>query len=101
MITPEDRKQIVLDHADAGASIQQICAASGLHPSRVYALLREHRPDRPRQTRKRNSVVPQQIVALRAIGTKPARIARLLSVTPQYVYKVLKETVDNPPVQGQ
>jgi len=77
--------------ADAGATVPQLCAASGLKPTRVYALLREHRPGRPRKPRRRTSDVPMKIRGLVATGIKPTRVAFLLGITPAYVYKVLGE----------
>jgi hypothetical protein len=62
-----------------------------LTPGRVYAVLREHYPDRPRTPRGRTSDKPRAIQGLNEHGIKPARIAVLLSVTRQYVYRVLGE----------
>jgi len=82
----------VLRLADAGATVQAMCSQSGLKTGRVYAILRQHRPERPRQARRRTSDVPDKVRALHATGAKPSRIAFVLDVTPAYVYAILKRT---------
>ncbi len=79
----------ILRLCDAGKHPGEIAAALDIPAGRVYAVLREHRPDRKRKPRAHTSVLRSQILALAAIGTKPARIAMLLNVTRQYVYKVV------------
>lgn len=70
-------------------SVEQIAAACDLSAGRVYAILREHRPDRARKPRRQTSVVPAKVRALHKRGTGAARIAALLGVKRQYVYRIL------------
>lgn len=79
----------VLKLADEGARVEAMCATSGLCMSRVYGILREYRPNRPRQSRRPTSSVPAKVRALAAIGTPPKRIAHVLQVSASYVYQIL------------
>lgn len=74
---------------DAGATVAEMQAATGLKQSRIYSLLREHRPDRPRQARRCTSDVPFKVRGLVGQGIAPRRAAELLGVTPAYVYAIL------------
>jgi hypothetical protein len=75
--------------ADGGADADELRTRSGLEKSRVYGLLREHRPNRQRKARRQTSRVPEAVRALSALPTEPQRIAYLLGVTPSYVYQIL------------
>lgn len=77
----------LLRDADAGERVDALAARHNLDTSQVYRILREHRPDRPRTARKRTSNVPAKIAALAAAGSTPNRVAELLSVSRQYVYR--------------
>jgi len=78
--------------ADDGADVPTIAARVSLGEGRVYALLRKHRPDRARKPRKRTSELPAKVLGLRAAGvTDPVRIAFLLDVSRQYVYRILAD----------
>ncbi len=77
--------------SDAGTPVAAIAEVVGLTQGRVYALLREYRPNRPRALRGRTSDKPRAIEGLNRLGFKPARIASLLGVKRQYVYRVLGE----------
>jgi len=79
----------ILSAADRGERIASIAAAAGVSVGRVYAILREHRPERTRSRRTVTSTVPLQVRALYAAGTKPRRIAELLGVSRAYVYAIL------------
>lgn len=83
----------ILSRADAGETVAAIAAGADVTAGRVYAVLRKHRPNRARKLRVRTSRIPDQIRALDAIGTKPARIAFLLDVRRQYVYRILGEPI--------
>lgn len=86
-----DRLNTILRLADAGVLVATIAAAVALTPGRVYALLRVHRPDRQRTPRPCTSDKPRAIRGLAGEGIRPARIAALLGVRRQYVYRVLGE----------
>jgi hypothetical protein len=77
--------------ADGGADVPALREASGLQTSRVYGLLREHRPDRKRKARRPTSRIPDMVRALAALPKPPSapRIAELAGVTPAYVYQIL------------
>ena len=76
---------------DEGATVDALKAATGLQESRVYGLLRKHRPDRPRQKRRETSDKPRIVRGLAGepYRIKPQRIAFLLDIAPAYVYKIL------------
>lgn len=77
----------LLRDADTGAKVAALAARHGLSASQVYRILREHRPDRPRSSRRRTSDKPAKIVALAASGASAARVAELLGVSRAYVYR--------------
>lgn len=77
----------ILRDSDAGARVDDLAKRYELDPSAVYRILREHRPDRPRSARRRVSNLPAKIEALAGAGSKPARVAELLGVSRQYVYR--------------
>jgi len=85
-----DTLATILRIADAGGTVEAMCAASGYKPTRVYAILREQRPDRPRQRRRRTSGIPDKVRGLTAQGIQPARVAFLLGISSAYVYMILK-----------
>ena len=90
MTTDADQRcEKVCQLSDAGETVEAICEATGLKFGRVYDILRKHRPNRPRQPRKRTSRLPEMICGLADHGIKPPRIAVLLKITPAYVYAVL------------
>lgn len=91
MTTPDDI-QALLAHHDAGATVADLVRESGMGQTRVYALLKAHRPDRKR-TRRRTSSVPAKVRGLVASGIKPARVAVLLGVSRAYVYACLKQGI--------
>ena len=81
----------ILEINDRGGTVAEMIEASGLGQTRVYALLKEHRPKRARQPRKRTSDLPWHVRHLAAASIKPPRIAFLLEITPAYVYRILSE----------
>jgi hypothetical protein len=85
--------KITLDHflvlADQHVDADELCVRAGIRKSRVYGLLRQHRPDRARKPRRLTSTVPDAVRALAALPTEPQRIAYLLNITPSYVYQIL------------
>lgn len=76
---------------DIGQHAEQIASALGVPRGRVYAVLREHRPDRGRKPRRRVSSLPVKIHGYKARGIGQSRIAVLLGTSRQYVHKVLNE----------
>lgn len=88
---PADTLDTVLRLCDEGATVDAMREATGLKSSRVYAILRKHRPNRPRQPRRRTSDIPPKVLHLAASGISPRRVAFLLEITPQYVYQILNE----------
>lgn len=80
----------ILVRSDNGEHPGEIAEALDVTPGRVYAVLRQHRPNRKRKPRRRTSEKPAQIRALAAKGIKQGRIADLLDVTRQYVSKELR-----------
>lgn len=84
--------EAVLALHDSGQHAEQIANALDVPRGRVYAVLREHRPDRERKPRRRVSGLPAQIYFKRTVeGVKPCQIAKALQVSRQYVHKVLNE----------
>jgi DNA invertase Pin-like site-specific DNA recombinase len=81
----------LLKMADDGASVAAIARDVALQPRRVYAVLAEHRPDRPRKRRPRTSKKRRAILALEAQGFVESDIASAVGVSRQYVYKILAE----------
>lgn len=79
----------VLELADSDKPVAEIAADVKLTQGRVYAVLREHRPDRKRSPRPCTSDLPAKIKILFAEKIKPARIAVLLDVSRAYVYRHL------------
>lgn len=76
---------------DKGQHPDAIHAGVGGSLTYVYATLREYRPKRKRKPRRRTSAKPDQVKALHKIDTAASEIARLLDVTPAYVYRILAE----------
>lgn len=87
----------ILSLSDAGHPPDAIAHSLALSPTTVYAVLREHRPARPRKVRARTSDLPYRIRGLRGCGIKPARIAVLLGCSRAYVYRILGEPIPPPP----
>lgn len=83
----------ILRLADAGEAVDAIAAHPdvGVTIGRVYAILRKHRPDRPRHARRRTSEKRPMIIGLLAQGIKPPRVAELAQVERQYVYRIMSE----------
>ncbi len=90
-VKPHMKKILALADVRPLLSVEDIAARVNLGQGRIYALLRQHRPNRPRHPRRRTSELPAQVRGLTAKGIGPARIAALLGVTRQYVYKILAE----------
>lgn len=77
---------------DAGLFPADIAATTGASLSRVYTALRAHRPERARKPRPTTSSRPAQVRGMVNVAKmKPARVAAVLGVTRQYVYKCLGE----------
>jgi hypothetical protein len=85
----------ILAAADAGEPVASIAAAHSLPPGRVYAILREHRPSRPRTPRQRTSAVPDKIRFLVKQGMAPGRVAVVLGCSRAYVYRALSGSENN------
>lgn len=81
----------ILSRADAGQPVADIAAALDLTVGRIYAVLRQHRPDRCRKERRRVSKVPAKVRALLARGIVPSRVAFLLGITRAYVYRIMAD----------
>lgn len=83
--------QSILEACDAGLFPADIAASTGASLSRVYTALREHRPERARKPRPTTSSRPEQVRGMVKVAKmKPARVAAVLGVTRQYVYKCLQ-----------
>lgn len=85
--------QRVLDLSDAGSTPAAIASAIPAPLATVYAILRAHRPDRPRAPRTRTAVLPVKIRGLLDAGHKPARVAELVGCSRAYVYRVQSDAV--------
>lgn len=72
-------------------SVAAIARQVALQQRRVYAVLREHRPDRPRKRRPRTSARRAAVLKLSRKGYIPSDIASAVGVSRQYVYKILGE----------
>jgi hypothetical protein len=81
----------ILARADAGESVVQIAATVEKSAGHVYAVLREHRPDRPRKAREATSDIPRMIRGLSDGGMLPRRIAAVLGCSRAYVYRCLSD----------
>lgn len=92
MVKVNDTAQQILVLYDSQYCAEQIAEALGVSKGRVYAVLRESRPDRPRKPRRRVSALPAKIHGYRNRGIEPTRIAFLLEVSRQYVHKILAES---------
>lgn len=87
-----DTADKILAMFDSQHHAEQIAAALGVTKGRVYAVLREHRPDRERKPRRRVSALPARIRGYHSgHGIEPSRIAVLLGVSRQYVHKILSQ----------
>jgi DNA invertase Pin-like site-specific DNA recombinase len=83
--------ETILRLSDSGMPVAAIAEAAQLTQRRVYAILRENRPNRSRTPRKRTSDKPREILGLYERNINPAQIALVLGVTRSYVYRVLGE----------
>lgn len=79
----------ILRLADRDTSVSDIADHLALTPGRVYTVLRQHRPDRPRKSRRETSELRPKILGLHDRGIKPSRIAFLLECSRAYVYRIL------------
>ena len=86
-----DPHTIILKLYDAGQDIETIADSLAISTRQVYNVLQKHRPDRPRKPRACTSDIPRMIKGLAGQGVKPARIAVVLGVSRQYVYRHLPE----------
>lgn len=83
----------ILRAADACVPVAQIAADNDLSASRVYSLLREYRPERPRAPRPCTSDIPAKIRALATVvegetkSAKVERVATLVGCSKAYVYR--------------
>lgn len=81
----------ILERHDNGETVEQIRQAEGCGFGYVYAVLREHRPERKRQPRTRTSEKRKLILGLLAGGIAAPRVAFLAECSPAYVYRLLDE----------
>ena len=81
----------ILKRNDAGEDVAAISAAENVGFGYVYTILREHRPDRPRQPRTRTSEKRKLILGLLAARIPPARVAFLAQCSRAYVYRLMDE----------
>jgi hypothetical protein len=91
----------ICQRSDAGETPAQISAALAIPAGKVYAILRQHRPSRPRAPRTRTSEVPARVVALAtpdgiktslaAVGIKAKDIAKECGVSEAYVHRIIQE----------
>lgn len=85
-LTPE-----ILSRHDRGEDVATISRAVAKSFGFVYAVLREHRPDRARKPRTRTSEKRRLIVGLLARGIKAPRVAFLARCSNAYVYRLSDE----------
>lgn len=88
-MTDSDRILSLFDKGSTPAAIASTLACS---LSKVYGVLREHRPQRQRAPRASTSELVPKIRGLLARGHGPARVAELCGVSRQYVYRIQGET---------
>jgi len=81
----------ILSLHDRGAKVAAIAAAEGVTQGHVYAILREHRPDRPREARTRTGAKRRLVLGLLAKGYQPPRVAFLARCSAAYVYRLAEE----------
>lgn len=79
----------ILARSDRGKSAQEITAELGVSLGHVYAVLRAHRPDRPRKQHEKRSDKPSRIAMLHLQNMHPEDIADELGVSRTYVYRHL------------
>lgn len=82
--------RILLAH-DAGLQAAEIATSEGVSYSHVCGILRRERPGRTRKPRARTSEKPRMVLGLRRQGVSAERIAFLVQVSEQYVYRILAE----------
>lgn len=83
----------ILARFDSGQDAATIAEALGVTVGRVYAVLREFRPDRERKPRRRTSDKLGKIRGLALRGICQSRIAFLCGTSRQYIHKVLNEEI--------
>ena len=84
----------ILTRHDRSETVATIAANENVSFGYVYGVLREHRPNRPRQPRTRTSERRKLILGLLERGILPPRVAFLARCTPAYVYYIQKEEAE-------
>jgi hypothetical protein len=82
-------KILALADATPRQSVAVIAAAVSRSPGHVYAVLRAHRPERPRKVHKTRSDKPHRIAVMHLANVHPDDIAERLGVSRTYVYRHL------------
>lgn len=77
--------------SDAGRHPAEIAERLKLSVGKVYAVLREQRPDRPRKPRTPTSDIPRMVLGLAAQDIPARRIAKLCKCSRAYVYRIIAE----------
>ena len=82
----------ILELHDTGSHVASIADTLKVSTATVYAVLRQHRPDRQKWVRQSyRSDFPRQIMELHEKGVKQARIAQELGISRQYVSRVIRD----------
>ena len=82
----------ILELHDTGSHVASIAGTLKVSTATVYAVLRQHRPDRQKWVRQSyRSEFPRQIKELHENGVKQARIAQELGISRQYVSRVIRD----------
>lgn len=81
----------ILAFYDAAPDAAAVASALSVSVGTVYAVLREHRPDRQRKPRPRTSDKRRLILGLVSRGHKVARVAELAGCSRTFVYRILAE----------
>jgi AraC-like DNA-binding protein len=84
----------VLELSDAGQHPAAIAERLTLPVAKVYAILREHRPDRPRAPRRLTAWRRPVVKGMATAGVEVARVAELLGCSRAYVYRLVKEATE-------
>lgn len=91
-MTDPDTLTQILQAADVGSRPEDIAVAIGINLSKVYYVLRVHRPERPRaQHRHKFNKTRFAIEGMLGQGYLPGRVAKVLGVSRAYVYRVKGE----------
>lgn len=85
MTAPVDLTEI-LHAADSQVPIASIATRLAVSESTIYSILRQHRPARTRNPRRRTSSKRPMVLGLLAAGIPPVRVALLAGVTRQWVW---------------